>query len=202
MALHVAPFRRAGLDLSLADLERLVMEAATTVLPTQPAVDARGEMTEAEAAFLRDAGVDLGEFAPHGGGGVSSALARTAAEYASILAASLTVAELAARLEVDESSVRQRLAAHRLFGMKDGRRGWRVPLFELDDERRKLVPGLAQVAPHWVSAHPVEVATWFTQPHGDLSGPDGTSISPRAWLLSGGSPSVVAELAGEFDDHG
>jgi hypothetical protein len=197
MQLDIAPFRRAGLDLSLEEFEQLVMDAVTQVLPDHPAPDARPEMTEAEAAFLREAGVDLADFAPREHG-ANDPLARTAAEYAALLAASLSVPELAARLGVDESSIRQRLLARRLYGIKAGK-GWRIPLFELDDAGQALVPGLHLAAPHWADAHPVEVAQWFTQAHGDLLGPNDEPVSPRAWLLAGGSARTVAALAEEFD---
>jgi excisionase family DNA binding protein len=197
MGLDIAPFRRAGLRLSLAHFEQLVMEAVHQVLPEAPAPDSRTELSEAEVAFLQQAGVDLANFAPRDLG-PDSPLARTAAEYAAILAASLTVPELASRLGVDQSSVRQRLAAHRLYGIKLGK-GWRIPLFELDDSGKALVPGLHLIAPHWEGAHPVEVAEWFTQPHVDLRGANDEPISPRAWLLAGGNPRTVAALATEFD---
>jgi hypothetical protein len=197
MQLDIAPFRRAGLRLSVQEFEQLVMDAVAQVLPDHPATDARPEMTEAEAAFLQEAGVDLAAFAPREHG-TNDPLARTAAEYAAILAASLSVPELAARLGVDESSIRQRLLARRLYGIKMGK-GWRIPLFELDDAGQALVPGLHLVAPHWTDAHPVEVAQWFTQPHLDLPGPNDEPVSPRAWLLAGGSARTVAALAEEFE---
>src|SRR5438128_1629085 len=71
---------------------------------------------------------------------------------------------------------------------------------ELDDAGRALVAGLHLVAPHWADAHPVEVAQWFTQPHADLEGPGDDPVSPRAFLLAGGNPRIVAALAEEFDD--
>jgi hypothetical protein len=197
MQLDIAPFRRAGLHLSLEEFEQLVMDAVEQVLPDHPATDTRREMTEAEAAFLREAGVDLADFAPREHG-ANDPLARTAADYAAILAASLSVPELAGRLGVDESSIRQRLLARRLYGIKAGK-GWRIPLFELDDAGHSLVPGLHLVAPHWADAHPVEVARWFTQPHLDLLGPNDEPVSPRAWLLAGGSARTVAALAEEFE---
>ena len=196
--LDLAPFRRAGLALSLNEFERLVMEAVAQVLPEHPPIDGRLDMTESEASFLRDAGVDLSEFAPREHG-AESALVRAAAEYAAILAASLSVPELSTRLGVDESSVRQRLISHRLYGIKVGK-GWRVPLFELDAAGQALVGGLHLVAPHWVDAHPVEVAQWFTQPHADLEGPGDEPVSPRAFLLAGGNPRTLAALAEEFGD--
>ena len=198
MHLDLAPFRRAGLGLSLDEFERLVMDAVAQVLPERAPIDGRADMTESEASFLRDAGVDLSEFAPREHG-AESPLARTAAEYAAILAASLSVPELAKRLRVDESSVRQRLVSHRLYGIKVGK-GWRVPLFELDDTGQALVAGLQLVAPHWADAHPVEVAQWFTQPHVDLEGPDDEQVSPRSFLLAGGNPRTLATLAEEFGD--
>jgi hypothetical protein len=197
MGLDIAPFRRAGLRLSLAEFEQLVMEAVNQLLPEAPAPDTRTELSEAEAAFLQRAGVDLAEFAPRDLG-PNNPLARTAAEFAAILATSLTVPELARRLSVDQSSVRQRLVAQRLYGIKAGK-GWRIPLFELDDSGTGLVPGLHLVAPHWAGAHPVEVAEWFTQPHLDLEGPNEEPASPRAWLLAGGNPRIVAALAEEFE---
>ena len=197
MQLDIAPFRRAGLHLSLEEFEQLVMDAVAQVLPDHPATDARAEMTEAEAAFLRGAGVELADFAPREHG-AADPLARTAAEYAAIVAASLSVPELAARLGVDESSIRQRLLGRRLYGIKAGK-GWRIPLFELDDAGQALVPGLHLVVPHWTDAHPVEVSQWFTRPHVDLPGPNDEPVSPRAWLLAGGSARAVAALAEEFD---
>ena len=55
------------------------MDAVAQVLPERPPIDGRLDMTEPEASFLRDAGVDLSEFAPREHGAVSP-LARTAAE--------------------------------------------------------------------------------------------------------------------------
>jgi hypothetical protein len=174
------------------EFEQLVMDAVAQVLPERAPIDGRPDMTESEASFLRDAGVDLSDFAPRERG-AKSPLARTAAEYAAILAASLSVPELATRLGVDESSVRQRLLSHRLYGIKVGK-GWRVPLFELDDSGQHLVAGLHLIVPHWADVHPVEVAQWFTQPHVDLEGPGDEPVSPRAFLLAGGNPRTLATL--------
>ena len=196
MSLDVAPFRRAGLSVTPADFERLVMEAVERTLPTRPPADGRRELTEGELRFLDEAGVDPAELAPRDRA-ASSPLALTAADYAALLATALTVPELAARLGVDESRVRQRLARHTLYGIKDGK-GWRIPRFQLDDDGRAPVPGLQLVAPRWVGAHPVEVARWFTLPHVDLEDADGHPIPPRAWLQSGGDPQTVAGLAGEL----
>src|ERR1700730_17725971 len=137
MHLDLAPFRRAGLGLSLDEFERLVMDAVAQVLPERAPIDGRADMTGSEASFLRDAGVDLSEFAPREHG-AESPLAAKAAEDAAILPPASRLPELAKRLHGDESSVRQRLVSHRLYGIKVGK-GWRVPLFELDDTGQALV---------------------------------------------------------------
>ncbi|MBA2450404.1 MAG: helix-turn-helix domain-containing protein [Chloroflexi bacterium] len=196
MTLDVAPFRRAGLSVSPADFECLVMEAVERVLPDRAPVDARRELTEGELRFLEDAGVERAELAPRDRG-AASPLALAAADYAALLATALTVSELAARLGVDESRVRRRLVRHTLYGIKDGK-GWRIPLFQLDDAGRAPVPGLQLVVPHWAGAHPVEVARWFTLPHVDLEDAEGQPVAPRAWLLGGGDPRTVVGLAEEL----
>jgi hypothetical protein len=196
VSLDVAPLRRAGLSVEPADFERLVMEAVERALPARPAADARRELTDDELGFLEGAGVDPAELAPRDRG-LGSPLALTAADYAALLATALTVPELAARLRVDASRVRQRLARHTLYGIKDGK-AWRIPLFQLDDAGRALIPGLHRLAPHWTGAHPVEVARWFTLPHVDLEDPAGRPVAPRSWLLAGGDPRTVADLAEEL----
>ena len=200
MPLSVAPFEKAGLHVQLDEFESLVMEAVRRALPRRPLVDARTDLTADEAAFLADAGVSLEDFAPPDLG-ARSPLVQTAADYAALLATALSVPELARRLGVDQSRVRQRIARHTLIAVKDGA-AWRLPLFQLDDTGQQLVPGLAAVAPRLAEAHPVAVARWFTLPHPDLVDDEGHPISPRAWLLGGGDPTEVAALADELHERG
>ena len=200
MPLSVAPFEQAGLHVQLDEFESLVMEAVQRALPRRPLVDARADLTADEAAFLSDAGVPLEDFAPPELGS-RSPLVQTAADYAALLATSLTVPKLARRLGVDQSRVRQRIARHTLIAVKDGS-AWRLPLFQLDDLGQQLVPGLAAVAPRLAGVHPVAVARWFTLPHPDLVDDDGNPVSPRAWLLGGGDPAEVAALADELRERG
>jgi hypothetical protein len=176
------------------------MEAVTRTLPRRPLVDARADLTADEAAFLTDAGVSLEDFAPPELG-ARSPLVQTAADYAALLATALSVPELARRLGVDQSRVRQRIARHTLIAIKDGA-AWRLPLFQLDDTGQQLVPGLATVAPRLANVHPVAVARWFTLPHPDLIDDDDNPVSPRAWLLGGGDPAEVAALADELHERG
>jgi len=55
------------------------------------------------------------------------------------------VPELAKRLRVDESRVRQRLVSHRLYGIKVGK-GWRIPCSSSTTPVTALVAGLQLVA--------------------------------------------------------
>ena len=200
MGLSIEPFRKAGLDLTVDDLERIVMDAAQRLLPEQPPSDGRSELSAAEVMFLERGGVTPSDLSP-ADQGATSALAQTAADYAVLLAASLTSSEVAVRIGVDESRVRQRISHHSLYAVRDGR-GWRVPAFQLDATGQALVPGLERIVPHLYDAHLVEVARWFLSPQVDLEGPNEEPMSPRQWLLTGHDPTIAAATAQEFDGLG
>jgi hypothetical protein len=199
MPLSITPFEKAGLNVQLSDFESLVTEAVARVLPRRPLVDARADLTTNEVQFLADAGVPLDDFAPPDLGS-DSPLVQTAADYAALLATALTVPQLAMRLRVDQSRVRQRIARHSLIAVKDGAT-WCLPLYQLDDAGHRLVPGLASVAPRLVQVHPVAAARRFVLPNSDLVDDAGCALSPRTWLLSGGDPEEVAALADEFHER-
>ena len=200
MGLSTEPFEKAGLSLTVDDLERIVMDAAERLLPDQPANDGRGELSAAEVAFLQRAGVSPSDLTPTDQG-ARSALAQTAADYAILLAASLPPSAIADRIGVDESRIRQRINQHMLYAVKDGR-GWRVPVFQLDATGHALLQGLERVIPHVHDAHLVEVARWFLSPQEDLEGPDDQPMSPRDWLVAGHDPRVAARAAEEFEGLG
>lgn len=200
MSVDVTPLRRAGLAIDGDEFVRRVMAAAIRMLPSRPIQDTRADLSDEEAAFLRDAGVNLSVFTPSEQG-ADSPLVRSAEEYAALVATSLSIGELASRLGVHSSRLRHRLAEHTLFGIKD-RATWRLPLFQLDDTGQRLVPGLDQVAPSWTGVHPIAVRRWFLEPSSDLRDPGGDPSSPRDWLLSGGNPSGVVELAAELHADG
>ncbi len=123
-------------------------------------------------------------------------VAGLAVAHAALVAHSLPVAEVAKRLRVDTSRVRQRIYARSLYAFKH-RGAWLVPAFQL--RRRKLVPGLdAVVAALAPTLHPVAVSRWFTTPIADLVIGDG-GVSPIDWLVAGGSPEPVAALAEAID---
>ena len=200
MGLSTEPFQKAGLSLTVDDLERIVMDAASRLLPDQPASNGHSELSAAEVAFLQRAGVSPSDFTPTDQG-PSSALAQSAADYAVLLAASLPPSEIAHRIGVDESRIRQRINQHTLYAVKDGR-GWRVPVFQLDATGHALLPGLERIVPHVHDAHLVEVARWFLSPQVDLEGSDEEPMSPRDWLITGHDPRVAATASEEFDGLG
>ena len=123
-------------------------------------------------------------------------IARGAAEFAALLGSALSVNDVAKRLGVNATRVRQRLSNRTLYGIKrDGE--WFVPRFQFG--RRATIPGIGPVVaamdPH---LHPVAVLRWFTQPHSDLGEEEGACVSPLDWLRSGGNPEELARLASDL----
>jgi hypothetical protein len=200
MGLSTEPFNKAGVSLTLDELEQLVMAAAEQLLPRQPAMAATTELSVDEVEFLQRAGVDLSDLSLPVAG-LASPLARTTAEYAVLLASSLSPTQIAERIGQDESRVRQRINHHTLYAVREGR-GWRVPVFQLDRTGHALLPGLNLIIPHMYDAHLVEVVRWFILPQVDLEDANDQPLSPRDWLLNGNDPRVAAQVAEEFDGLG
>lgn len=179
---------RAGIEQS----PETFADAVRRVIETMPAAESRttsrAELTPADVAALERGGFDL----DHIDHGVDDPYLRGRATYAALLASSLSVAEVAAMLHVDESRVRQRLAKRTLYGVKlDG--AWHLLTFQFADGR--LIPGLERVLPALdPSLHPVGVYQWFTLPDCDLEIAD-EPRSPRDWLLHGEDAGVVVALA-------
>lgn len=181
MALSAETLRRHGIAGSPAQVERLLV-AAIEALPEVG--EAVAGFTPRELEALRAGGLDLAPTHAQ----EPDPLAETAARYAALLATSLTVTEAARRLGVDASRVRQRLAAHTLYGVKVAG-GWRLPAFQFDGNR--VLPGwdvVARALP--ADLHPLAVAAWAEQPDPDLEG-DGQALSPRDWLRTGGDPAAI-----------
>lgn len=152
------------------------------------------EFSSGEAAVLEEGGLDLSPPAVE----EPDPLARTAAKYAALLATALTTREAAGLLGTGESRVRQRLRENTLYSVKAGREN-RLPAFQF--EGGKEVPGIGQVLKHVDrSLHPVALLNWFTLPNPDLylDEEGERAVSPREWLLSGGTPSVLVPLAEEL----
>jgi len=160
---------------------------ARTVPAGRPA-DPQSDFSDEEAAVLTrgSAGLDVSPTA------TARSLGWTASRWVDLLRDSGGTGDAARLLGVQESRVRQRLAERTLYGFKyEG--AWRVPRFQYYHDG--LVPGGAAVFPRLPAAiTPVAVWTWFTTPTMELVA-QGQPVSPRDWLIAGGDPSVVGNLA-------
>lgn len=177
-----------GSSVALVDIEgeRLKLRFLRTAAPE----DEAKALTEAEQRALARGGVASVSDAK-----ARLAHARAAAEYQGLCATSLSVEEAAARLDVNPSRIRQRLAERSLFGLKDGN-AWLLPAFQF--QRAGLVPGIDAVFKRLPSdISPLAVARWFGIPNPDLATRDHeeTPLTPLQWLQSGNSPETAAELA-------
>lgn len=151
-------------------------------------------LTEPEEGVLRRGGIAADDFAP-----VRPGLRDAAALYEELLATSLTVDEVATRLRVDASRVRQRLAARSLYGVRVGP-AWRLPRFQFRASGG-VVPGLEKILARLPDdLSPVAVQRWLTTPNVDLTARDDDErpLTPLEWLQTGHSPEVAAELAAEL----
>jgi hypothetical protein len=191
MALTAETLRQAGVSMSPAELEELLLSTLREMRLRSPLPDPYREMTAEEIAALERGGFTL---EPIEREGLDDPMARTAAKYTSLVATALTVNQAAARLGVNPSRIRQQLLDHTIYGIKVAH-SWRLPLFQFDDDR--LLPGVGDVFSRldW-TVHPVGVYNWFVNPDPDLqTDEDQAPLSPRDWLRSGRSPELVAELA-------
>lgn len=193
MGISVEELEQMGIHEKPEVVDNLLHEALRDLLMGRLAPDPRRSLSTVDADALRRAGFDL---TPRNLSVNSPAFAG-AKQYAAILASSLTVAEAARRVHLDGSRIRQRLIARTLYGIRLSQ-GWRIPIFQLEGD--SWIPGLADVLPHLSrEVHPLIVQNFFLNPNSDLVvGESETAISPREWLLSGGSPATVAELIAEL----
>jgi hypothetical protein len=190
VSLESRVFERIGIRLSTAALEALVAEALERIVPTRVVADPTRELTREETAALGRGGVDPAWRRAN----ATNPVVRSAANYAALLATSLSVEQAASLLGIDASRIRHRLADRTVYGIKE-RGVWRLPAFQFTG--RGLVPGLTSVLPQLPEdLHPLAVLGWFTVPNADLPlGAGETPVAPLEWLESGGDPERVAELA-------
>jgi hypothetical protein len=130
--------------------------------------------------------------------GLSDPVLKGALEYAALRATALTTKEAAARLGVNDSRIRQRLADHALYGLKVDDE-WRLPIFQFGDEG--LVPNIDRVIARLdESLAAIAVFHWLTSPNPDLacSETSDAPVSPLSWLRLGLDPEPVAELAAQL----
>lgn len=165
---------------------RLVLDAMPTMLYGEPSE----ELTPEEQAVLKEGGVDLGSTPGR------DPLAETAVQYAAIIQSSLTTKQAAKRMSIPESQVRQMMARRTLYSILLNNRRY-IPIFQFEREG-PLVANITKVnmalSPE---LHPVEVFDWYTQPNPDLFAGDDidATLSPLAWLRSGGDVRKVVKLA-------
>ena len=190
---HEADRLRASpsLALRLAEIDAAVEEARAA----DPALVEPGdtaELTEGEAALLRDAGFNLAKIdRAHDPG------AQSQVKYARLLQSSLTCEQAGARLGVNDSRIRQRVTSDppSLYGIKVGRE-WKLPRFQFG--ARGLVPNIDRV----IAKLPRDedllgVYNWFHTPNADLpeDDEDERPMTPLDWLKDGRDPKRVIELA-------
>jgi hypothetical protein len=128
----------------------------------------------------------------------SDPLARSIADFMALrTVGSWSIDEVAKRLDVDSSRIRQRLAEKTLYGIAVDNR-WRIPKFQF--EKRSVIPNLGDVIralPADLSA--IEFMRWFNEPDADLESSDVLHpISPRDWLRLGKSAERLAKIAADL----
>lgn len=145
-------------------------------------------LERSEAALLRHAGVDLDDHPNR-----SDPLFQYAAEFAAILATSLSVAEASKRLgAVPAVHVRQLIADRTLFALRSGGR-WRIPVFQF--QATGLVPNVGIVnAALSPTIDAVSVIRWYRTPDPELTTSNG-ALCPLDWLKLGLNPVAVAKIA-------
>jgi hypothetical protein len=185
-ALSGPTFDLKELRLLLVGAEAAIEGLALKPTPRSP------PLTQVEAALLDKAGLVEG-------GAWPGAFEKSLIEFGLLVNQSFTLEKAAKILGVNPSRLRQRLAEHTLYGIKE-ERSWRIPTFQFDAKRKKLVRGIEKVVPHIrLDAHPLAVARWFSMPHQDLVvGDDELPVTPVQWLTGGGAVEIVADLASEI----
>ncbi len=178
--------REHGIHMTPAELDAAVA-AAVRARRARLSESPRAELTPTQAANLEAGGLDL---TPHGANEELQA-DRTSADYAALIRTSYTTRSLATLLDRNASWLRKRIQAGTLYAFQvDG--DWYIPAFQVHE--RELLPGLAHVVQSLrPGLHPLKLERWFLMPNPDLS--DAGTWTPRDWLIAGGDPAHVAELA-------
>lgn len=177
---------RAGLRVDPDEFLSLVEDATRRLSPADP--NPADYFTAEQRAALADVGLDL---AARRGDEVDHR-ARVVAAQAVLRESALSVTDAARVLGVDTSRVRHRLLAGRLVGWKD-RGNWRLPAWQFTSVG--VLPGLETVLGAIPPDQPpLMAAAFMTSQQEDLL-VQGEPVTPRQWLLAGGDPARVADLA-------
>jgi hypothetical protein len=181
-------------EAGITDLDELA-RAAAAFLRTHPLLRIKlppNGLSAQEVAFLNAGGaVGAGSFNQKK---FNDNIATIAAEYAQMVATSLTLREAAELLSVSPSRVRQRIDDGSLYAI-EGPSGRVCPKFQFSD--KGTLPGLEQVLSAIdKQAHPVAVQRFFLTPSQDLEPKNlNQSLTPREWLISGYPSEAVVVLA-------
>jgi hypothetical protein len=159
-----------------------ILRRAIEAFPQPSAADAAHELSQSELDAMAAVGLDIHATAETTGGTDVD----TVAEMAALVATSYSVKEVASRLGVDPSRVRQRLTRdHSLYGFH-WENEWRIPRFQFADGGTLLphLKDVVQVLPE--DLHPLAVHRWFTSDCVDLWVDElERTASPKQWLLRG-----------------
>lgn len=145
------------------------------------------EVTKAEKAAFAAAGIQLADSSLE----TASTIIAGAATSQRLYDSALTVEQAAQKLGVTPGRIRQRISAGVLAVVRR-REGYLLPAWQFYDEG--VVPHLKQVLSVADDVHPVTLQGFMTTPNPDLE-LDGDIVSPRGWLITGGKPDRVADLA-------
>jgi len=185
--------RERGVFRSLEEIEGDVLEMIAYSIGTLPVGivgrEPARQFTSEEADVLKRGGLTLEAYE-----GKDNASTRTAERYATMMALALTEDEVQRVLGVKPSRVRQRVADRSLYAIAVGKER-RFPQVQFHESG--LVPDIGKVLQALPEdLHPVEVESWLTSPNPDLlAGEEGEALSPREWLISGGSVSPLLAMA-------
>lgn len=196
MNLSEKQLRERGVFRSLEEIEGDVLEMIAYSIGTLPVGivgrEPARQFTSEEADVLKRGGLTLEAYE-----GKDDASTQTAERYATMMALALTEDEVQRVLGVKPSRVRQRIADRSLYAIAVGKER-RYPQVQFHE--RDLVPGIGKVLQALPEdLHPVEVESWLTSPNPDLlASEEGEALSPREWLISGGSVSPLLAMAREL----
>jgi hypothetical protein len=88
------------------------------------------------------------------------------------------------------------LARQSLFGLKDSRGWWRIPVLQFAGSQP--IRGLSTILRAMPDdLEPFEIWMWLSHPELDLE-LHGWAVSPLTWLRSGRSPARAAQLAADL----
>lgn len=165
-------------------LKEVLDSMTTTLYPTSS-----DELTESEQAVLHQGGVNLAQSMTR------DLLAETAIKYAALIESGLSTKDVAVRLDIPESQVRQMISRRTLYSILLNNRRY-VPLFQFEDTG-PMVSNISKVNVALPSdLHPVEVYQWYAEADLELFFGDDidTTMSPLAWLRSGGDTKKLVTL--------